>query len=127
MKTTVAFVGSLLLAVAALAGQVRFTSRPTVAREGDKVAIRFAVSAPTDVEVAVRDAEGTVVRHLAAGVVGGGKAPPAPLRAGLSQTLEWDLRDDFGKPAEGGPFTVRVRASSTGSMKAMAPRKTSPG
>jgi len=65
----------------------------------------------TDVEVAILDARGNVVRHLAAGVLGGESPPPSPLKAGLSQSLEWDGKDDFGSPV-GDPaaLTVRVRA-----------------
>ena len=81
-------------------------------KAGDEAAIAFQVSAPTDVEVAVLDAKGNVVRHLAAGVLGGKAAPPAPLRPGLSQTLTWDGKDDFGKPVPGSSYKVRVRAGS---------------
>jgi len=93
----------------AVAGEVRFAAKPTATKAGDKVKIAFAVSAPTDVEVSVLDGKGKAVRHLAAGVLGSKKAPPRPLRPGLSQSLEWDLRDDLNKPAKGGPFKARVR------------------
>ncbi|MCY3024217.1 MAG: hypothetical protein NTW87_35015, partial [Planctomycetota bacterium] len=96
----------------AVAGEVSFSAKPTAAKEGDKVKIAFAVAAPTDVEVTVLAADGQVVRHLAAGVLGGPKPPPEPLQAGLSQTLEWDMRDDFGKPAQGAELKVRVRAGT---------------
>ena len=101
-----------VLAAAASAGEVSFSARPSAAKDGDKVKIGFAVSAPTDVEVAVLDSAGKAVRHLAAGVLGGAKPPPEPLKAGLSQAIEWDGRDDFGKPAAGGPFKFRVRAGT---------------
>ncbi|HUT35475.1 MAG TPA: hypothetical protein VNE39_18450 [Planctomycetota bacterium] len=102
---------ALALAVgAACAGEGAFATRPAAVQDGAKVRITFAVAAPTNVEVSALGVDGTVVRHLAAGVLGGDKAPPPPLKAGLSQSLEWDLRDDFGKPAQGGPFRVRVRA-----------------
>jgi len=52
---------------AAETGGPALTSGPSAVRDGDKVKISFAASAPTDVEVAVLDAEGGVVRHLAAG------------------------------------------------------------
>jgi hypothetical protein len=100
----------LLTASAALAGQARLSGKPTAAKANGKVKTSFTVSASTDVEVAILDANGKVVRHLAAGVLGGRKAPPPPLKAGLSQSLEWDMKDDLGKPAAGGPFKVRVRA-----------------
>ncbi|HUT33133.1 MAG TPA: hypothetical protein VNE39_06630 [Planctomycetota bacterium] len=113
-------IGRVLIAAVALlgvlgqapAGQVEFATRPTAKAAGDKVEVAFAVSAPTDVEVAILDAKGNVVRHLAAGVLGGKKPPPEPLRAGLSQSLAWDRKDDFGKAvaADAGPFTARVRA-----------------
>ncbi|MHC4914760.1 MAG: hypothetical protein ACYTGB_04645 [Planctomycetota bacterium] len=70
--------------------------------------INFTVSAPTDVEVAVLDAGGKVVRHLAAGVLGGKKAPPLPLKPGLSQGIAWDGKDDFGKKVSGAKIRVRI-------------------
>ncbi|HOX07066.1 MAG TPA: hypothetical protein PK280_11750 [Planctomycetota bacterium] len=102
----------LNLAVAASAGESSFATRPSTAKDGDKVKITFALAAPTDVEVAVLGADGKVVRHLAAGVLGAKNPPPAPLKDGLAQELAWDGRDDFGKPAAGGPFKVRVRAGT---------------
>src|SRR5262245_55357699 len=86
----------------------KFTSKPTVTSVGGKVKIEFAVDRETDVAVQIEDAAGKPVRHLVAGVLG--KNPPAPLKPGsLSQSLEWDLKNDDGKPASGGPFNVRVR------------------
>lgn len=72
--------------------------------------LAFTLTQAADVEVAVVNAAGQIVRHLAAGVLGGPNAPPAPLREGLAQTLDWDGNDDFGRPAAGGPFAFRVRA-----------------
>jgi DNA-binding beta-propeller fold protein YncE len=108
MKTIVTSV--LLLGVACLvrAGEVnpaKFTSKPTVRGSNGKRVISFAVSAPTDVEVAILDAGGKVVRHLAAGVLG--ENPPAPLKKGLKQELVWDGKDDSGKPVS----AARVRVS----------------
>jgi DNA-binding beta-propeller fold protein YncE len=97
---------------AARCGEARFSSKPAAEKAGDKVKISFTLAAPTDVEVAVLGADGKVVRHLAAGVLGAKNPPPEPFKAGLSQALEWDLRDDFGKPAAGGSFKVRVRAGT---------------
>jgi sugar lactone lactonase YvrE len=86
----------------------KFARAPKAERKNGKVVIGFAVSAAIDVEVSVLDAKGKVIRHLAAGLLG--KNPPAPLKKdSLEQELEWDLRDDYGKPASGGPFKVRVR------------------
>jgi len=105
---------SVLFLGAALAGEaaapVSFAKKTAAIKNGDRVEVSFAVSGPTDVEVAVLGADGKVVRHLAAGVLGGKNPPPEPLKAGLSQSVEWDGRDDFAKPAAGGPFKVRVRA-----------------
>jgi hypothetical protein len=93
----------------AQAGEASFASKPAVAKEGDRVKISFGVSAPTDVEVAVVDASGKVVRHLAAGMLGGKNPPPEPLKSGLSQELIWDGKDDFGRTTSGA-CKVRVRA-----------------
>jgi hypothetical protein len=105
----IAFVAA---APAATGGEAALAGKPVVSRDGGKVKIAFAVAAPTDIEVAVLAADGKVIRHLAAGVLGGPNPPPEPLRAGLSQVLEWDLRDDFGRPVAEGPFKVRVRAGT---------------
>jgi hypothetical protein len=102
---------SLTLACAAAAGEPAapptFTKKPVAAKAGDKTVISFAVDRETDVAVYVEDAKGRIVRHLVAGVLG--QNPPEPLKAGaLEQSVEWDGRDDDGKPAAGGPFKVRV-------------------
>jgi len=99
-------------AAAFSAEKVDLTAPPKAVRDGDGFRIAFAVSGPTDVEVAILNAQGKVVRHLAAGVLGGKLPPPAPLQSGLEQALRWDGKDDFGKPAAGGPFKARVRAGS---------------
>jgi hypothetical protein len=87
----------------------KFTREPTAERTNGKVRIEFAVDRETDVAVYIEDAEGKIVRHLVAGVLG--ENPPAPLKPdALSQSIEWDLKDDDGKPVGAGPFEVRVRA-----------------
>jgi hypothetical protein len=96
----------------ALSGEVKFASKPSASRTGGEVNISFAVSGKTDVEVAILNTKGKIVRHLAGGVLGGTKSPPPPLKAGLSQKLVWDGKDDFAKKAVGGPFKVRVRAGT---------------
>ncbi len=103
---------SALLPALAVGADVKFATPPTVAKSSDGATISFAVSEKTDVEVAVLASNGDVVRHLAAGVLGGEKPPPAPLKAGLSQSLTWDGKDDFGKPAKNGPFKIRARAGT---------------
>lgn len=99
-------------------GEVKFVAGPTAKRSGDKTLISFAVSVKTDVEVAILDARGRMVRHLAAGVLGGENPPPPPLKAGLSQSLEWDGKDDYGKPsADPAALAVRVRAGMGASLE----------
>ena len=106
-------IASVLAGVLAFAGAAEgqdrkpaFETRPSAT----KSKLAFSLTAPADVEVAVLDARGKVVRRLAAGLLGGAQAPPEPLRPGLSQSLEWDGKDDRGVVAAGGPFRFRVRA-----------------
>jgi hypothetical protein len=98
----------LALAGVASAADVTFTIRPAVTRDGEKTKIAFTVSAKTDVEVAILGADGRIVRHLAAGVIGG-KTAAEPLTPGLAQEMVWDGTDDQGRKVEG-PTKVRVRA-----------------
>jgi DNA-binding beta-propeller fold protein YncE len=109
----IATVLSAVLCASALlhaAEEVKFSTKPTATKSGDKTTISFAVSAPTDVEVSVLDGSGKVVRHIVAGVLGGKGNPPEPLKSGLSQSVEWDGKDDTGAKASGGPFKIRVAA-----------------
>jgi hypothetical protein len=46
--------------------EIAFTQSPTATTVGDTTRIRFEASAATSVEVAIVDAEGAVLRHLAA-------------------------------------------------------------
>ena len=103
-----------LLLPAAAAGPPRFAEQPKAAADATGVKITFAAAAPTDVAVAVLDANSRIVRHLAAGVLGPNS--PAPLKAGsLRQTLTWDRRDDDGRPVRG-PCTARVCLGLTGRL-----------
>lgn len=84
-----------------------FAVPPKVERVGDRWRITFAVSAATDAEVAVLDAKGNVIRHLAAGLLG--KNAPAPFRRdALAQAVVWDGKDDLGQAAAGAPFRARM-------------------
>ena len=110
MKTFVLSVLTLA-ASAALAAEAPpvFTRKPTATRDGAATKIEFAVDRETDVAVYIEDAQGRIVRHLVAGVLGG--KVPAPLKPNsLAQSIEWDGKDDYGKPVGGGPFKVRVAA-----------------
>ncbi|HET6428998.1 MAG TPA: hypothetical protein VFJ30_11335, partial [Phycisphaerae bacterium] len=110
MATRIALGLLLVLSATAAAESARFLAAPAAERQGATVEVSFAVSAATDVEVAVLRG-GRVVRHLAAGVLGGENPPPAPLKSGLRQGLTWDGRDDLGRAVPQGPAgcTVRVR------------------
>jgi DNA-binding beta-propeller fold protein YncE len=111
MKSLPAVIACLFLAVPLVTAEAQpaFTKKPTAERSGDKTAIAFTLDRTADVAVTVEDAGGKIVRHLVAGVLG--KNPPEPLQPNaLAQSIAWDGKDDFGKAAAGGPFTVRVQA-----------------
>ncbi len=93
-----------------------FARKPKVEKLGAKHVITFACKAACDATVAIVDRDGRIVRHLASGVLGE-NAPKPFAKGSLTQRIEWDGKDDDGrqvlsppkgKPAAGGPFTVRV-------------------
>jgi hypothetical protein len=102
---------SLLLAALAW-GQLSFTSGPTLTKDGqDRFWIEFGLNQASDVAVSiVNPADSSVVRHLAAGMLG----PNAPLPLvpdSLRQRLEWDGLDDLGNTvASPESLSARVRA-----------------
>ncbi len=99
------------------AGEVGFSAKPRAVREGGKVKISFAVSAPTDVEVAILDGKGKVVRHLAAGLLG--KNAPSPFKEGaLKQDVFWDGKGNYGGSVKGARVRVRL-GMKTGKAKAI--------
>lgn len=110
MRTTALMAMFALLIVPAslqAADDAKFVSGPTATRDGGGVRIAFEVSSATDVAVFIENADGRVVRHLVAGVLG--PNAPAPLKAdALAQTVVWDGKGDYGRPAGEGPFKVRV-------------------
>jgi DNA-binding beta-propeller fold protein YncE len=123
----------LLMAGVAVA-EVSFTAKPVAKKDGDGCRIAFTVSAPTDVEVAILDAGGAVVRHLAAGQLGPNAPEPFQKNA-LDQAIAWDGRDDAGKqvsvgatvatplnaaPSTPGPLAVRVRIGSAPALDRIA-------
>jgi hypothetical protein len=92
-----------------------FAEKPKATRQGDKVVITFASRGKCDATVAIvgpdgpstGSGQGKIVRHLASGVLG--KNAPWPFKQdSLSQSIEWDGRDDAGKPA---PAGCKVRVS----------------
>ena len=84
-----------------------FAEAPSVARDGEGATVTFALAAPGDVTVAVEDAGGRIVRHLASGVLGD-NAPPPFRKGALKQTLAWDGADDLGARVPKGYYRVRV-------------------
>ncbi|MFO7900714.1 MAG: hypothetical protein R6V58_16840 [Planctomycetota bacterium] len=110
MKHTLVALAIIFLAVAAPApalGAAKFIEEPATERVDGDVRITFTVDRPADVAVAIVDKEGRVARHLAAGALG--ENAPAPLaKNALSQTLTWDGRDDRGRRAPKGDYSVRV-------------------
>ena len=86
-----------------------FAQKPTVTREGDKVTISFASKGFCDATVAVQDAEGRILRHLACGVLGK-NAPPPFQKGSPKQVLVWDGKDDQGRYVDG-RREVSVRVS----------------
>jgi len=88
-----------------------FTQKPSVKKEGEKWVITFASKGKCDATVAILDKNGTVVRHLASGVLGENAPHPFQQNA-LEQRLEWDgLTDTFEKAPAG--CTVRVALGLT--------------
>jgi hypothetical protein len=91
------------------AADAKLVGKPTVVRAANGWRIAFAVSSPVDVEVAILGADGVVVRHLAAGLLGP-HAPEPILKNKLAQALFWDGRDDRGRPLpDDGARRVRIR------------------
>lgn len=85
----------------------QFSAPVRVTKVADGWRIGFAASCETDVTVAIVDAHGAVVRHLACGRLG--TSPPEPLQPrSLEQSLVWDGRDDDGQPVTGSGCRVRV-------------------
>ncbi|MFO7900402.1 MAG: hypothetical protein R6V58_15250 [Planctomycetota bacterium] len=72
-----------------------FARKPVVTRRGDTVTIAFQTEGWCDVTVAIEDDRGSIVRHLASGVLGP-NAPEPFLWNSKAQTLVWDGKDDAG-------------------------------
>jgi len=101
---------------------VEFKAKPTAKADGDKVRIEFEVNKATDVAVEIQDANGKVVRHLAAGLLGA-NAPEPLARDSLRQSLVWDRKDDDGKLVAG-PLAA---PKSSGDVSAVASAKAEGG
>jgi sugar lactone lactonase YvrE len=92
-----------------LADTVSFTQQPKAVKNGNSYTVTFAVTKPTDVEIAVLNGKGEIIRHLGAGMLG--KNPPLPLKPGLSQTIKWDGKDNRGNPVAAAGCRIRVSLS----------------
>jgi hypothetical protein len=84
-----------------------FAEKPTVTKQGDKTIITFASKGKCDATVAIVGPDGKIVRHLASGVLGA-NAPWPFQQNSLSQKVEWDGKDNRGKPT---PAGSKVRVS----------------
>jgi len=85
-----------------------FAEKPAVTRDGDQVTITFVSKGFCDATVAIEDAAGTIIRHLASGVLGP-KAPEPFQKDSLKQTVLWDGKDDQGRYVDDkNSATVRV-------------------
>ncbi len=73
-----------------------FAQKPQVTRSGDRVTLAFETKGLCDVTVAVEDADGRIVRHLASGVLGPNAPGPFQKNA-KKQVLVWDGKDDGGE------------------------------
>lgn len=112
MKRVLLFALCVCAVSGAVGAEAGFRTGSSLEKSGAGAKISFSLVAPADVEVAVIDSSNRVVRHLAAGVLGGANPPPEPLKAGLVQEVLWDGRDDFGNSAAGAPFKIRVRSGT---------------
>ncbi|MCX7591232.1 MAG: hypothetical protein N2255_06340 [Kiritimatiellae bacterium] len=88
---------------------VTFARKPEIFRTENQLTIRFGLNRPCDVAIYIENAQGRVVRHLAAGLLG--ENAPAPLKpASLEQTLDWDFKDDLGRSIPPDSYRVRICA-----------------
>ncbi|MCH5377463.1 MAG: SMP-30/gluconolactonase/LRE family protein, partial [Planctomycetes bacterium] len=105
-----------------------FVQKPAVTKQDGVYSIAFASRAACDATVAIVDKEGKIVRHLASGVLG----PNAPWpfeQNSLAQELEWDGKDDDGKPVDVSKCKVRVGLglkARLGALIGWAPGEASP-
>jgi flagellar hook assembly protein FlgD len=112
----------LLSAIIAF-GDLSFVSNPAINFiSAGNWQVTFELSEAADVEVAIIDtSDWSIVRHLAAGVLGANA--PAPLvQNALQQTLTWDGKDDLGNTVSTANqnISVRVRAGMSVSLDQMA-------
>lgn len=111
MRTVVITIFCVLFPVSASATE--WVKKPSLTHDAKagKWYAEFELDSFSDVEVAIVDpAKATVVRHLAAGVLGP-KAPPPFVANSRYQKLEWDGMDDYrARVAKPEALAVRVPA-----------------
>ncbi len=73
-----------------------FTQKPTIKKDGDQVSIRFTSKDFCDATVVLEKKDGTILRHLAAGVLGP-NAPEPFKKNSLEQRIIWDGKNDQGR------------------------------
>jgi len=73
-----------------------FAKEPVVTRQGDRVTISFESNGFCDVTVVAENPDGTILRHMASGVLGA-NAPVPFKKNSKAQTVVWDGKDDFGR------------------------------
>ncbi len=112
MSRVLLFIAVSVSVAAPIHGAELFSEPPSAEVADGRTIIRFAVGRPTDAEVAIVDANGAIVRHLAAGCLGDDSKEP--FRPGLRQDIAWDGRDDQGLPVRDNALRVRVALGLTG-------------
>lgn len=115
--------GCLAIFVAAngiVAGPLNWVEKPELVfnKQSNRWHVTFEVDRFADVEVAIVDpTKSTIVRHLAAGVLGP-KAPPPLAQNALAQRIEWDGKDDYGNPVrDAARMVARVRVGMSVSLE----------
>ncbi len=85
-----------------------FSEKPALRQEANRTVITFATKAYCDATVAIENADGRIVRHLASGVLGA-NAPEPFQKNTLKQAVVWDGKNDQGDYIDDlGSVTVRV-------------------
>ncbi|HIF34351.1 MAG TPA: hypothetical protein EYQ75_22415 [Planctomycetaceae bacterium] len=109
----VSFLAVLLSQAAAVGQTLNWVQKPelTFNERNKNWTVTFELDSLVDVEVAIVDpGKSTVVRHLAAGVLGP-KTPPPLVANSRVQKIEWDGKDDYKNPVRNASnMAVRVRA-----------------
>ncbi|MGE3805534.1 MAG: hypothetical protein AB7K24_12735 [Gemmataceae bacterium] len=119
IKVLVAVATVLIVKAAPAAEGLQWVNKPalTFDEKTQKWFVTFELDAFGDVEVAIVDPKtGSVVRHLAAGVLGP-KAPPPFSANSRAQKLEWDGKDDYRNKLRRTDLAVRVRAGMSVALK----------